>query len=59
MYILKREAFKFQEHSIPVQTEKVMTYMPTHNWENEVTEETLTMEILCFWCTCSVRDMKC
>lgn len=33
MYILKREAFKFQEHSIPVQTEKVMTYMPTHNWK--------------------------
>ena len=49
---------KFQEHGIPVQTEKVITYMPTHDWENEVTKETLTMEILCFWGTCSVRDMK-
>lgn len=57
-YILKCETPKFQEHSILVQTEKVITYMPTLNWENEVTKETLTMEILCFWGTCSVRYMK-
>lgn len=58
MYILKCETLKFQEHGIPAQTEKVITYMPTHDWENEVTKETLTMEILCFWGTCSVRDVK-
>lgn len=42
-----------------MQREKVITYMPTHHWKNEDAQENFTMEILCFWCTCSVRDVRC